>query len=218
MKRTVGIRHLLIVVAVIAAGLASMRVATDLMVKAAVTVVPFVFFASLVGAIVRKSAAWIGFTVFFLGYFLYSALLANSSTNAMELTSVAVSAIAARFYPESLEEPSLPKVNEIYLAGYKGLLEVRKLRKSGDAESNMRFDSIDISLLTKEEMALMSAYEDACTARDLRNAKAQKLRGNAESLGYLEMMLLYGVIGAGVGKVLQIEPESQLTSLPAQGD
>jgi hypothetical protein len=194
MKWRANLAMLMGLVALIAIGLGLMRSPSDVAVSACYSVMLIALSIGLLGSILRRDGAFVGFTVF--GW-LHASLTLIPVDKLLDLpvlpTIGIVDALADRLIPRPPDPPPLPPQVSLASHGY-AVFEGNSWREP-----------------TPKEQKIVDQVESWKQALD---EVRFKLLPNAQRIGYMAMTFLIATVGAMIGKLVESRP-GRASILPA---
>lgn len=195
------IRTLLVLVALIAVGLAAMKIASPMAVDAAETLLIIALATGLVGAIVRRGeAAWVGFTVFgWLWAFLTLLPFGNIQDSKALRREPALEWVVERIraVPAAVDRPPFSYLN----------VATDKMAPQGPIYELVKFDANNqaVGPLTDEEIALVESYRTVTKARSAA-LNDQALITRTRRIGQCLTTLLIALAGGWIATVVASWP------------
>jgi hypothetical protein len=191
------VANVLVLIGVLAAGLAAMRDGSDLAAQTVFTLTLASLFVGLLGAIVcRGSAAWAGFALFGWGYMLSACL---SPLKDQIQPRLLTTALLAGFSERLQNLPPKPQDPPFQQAGKNG---------------NINGKIVDGQWvpMTPEEIQIHGTYlAESRYYWSQYNAKGNQIH-NSRQIGHLLLSLIFALIGAVLGRFLAIRCRSSATT------
>lgn len=199
------ITSLIVFVALIAGGLGAMRYGSEALAKTFTTLLLVAMLIGLTGAIILRKSAWIGFSVFVVGYVAYDSFRQGGE----HLGDLAIKTIADGVHPGKISRPAPPGFSSPYLddllsnEGYTAETVTNEIEAINDRHFLQEDLKDGRHSHNETEMQTLELYQ-----RQLRTyheqAKLSRPRlKNAITIGNASLTLALGWVGAIVGRSLE---------------
>ena len=186
------ITSLIVFVALIAGGLGAMRYGSAALAKTFTTLLLVAMLIGLTGAIILRKSAWIGFSVFVVGY----AGPFSIGRRDGDLGRHTIESITEAFHPVKSLRPTRPKVYSPFLPETGSTLERSFL------EEDLAASAVDLKQSTAELKLLQDFQKQLKTYLDEEDL-AKPLQQNSMTIGNACLALALGWVGAIVGRLLE---------------